>query len=742
MVKKSIKGNILLLLVLGAIFLGIVASLNFLISYRAFERAIGRLEKEASKIITEEQKRRLVSSVESCYSMVNFMQNQELEEAKRVVKTYTDTLSSILYKVYWESIKRKSEEEVKKDLVAFINSFRYEPNGYFFAVDNRRILVACAQKEFIGKKVESLPSIPRSIAERLIKRAEEGGGFVTYRWKKPGAKKLELKVSYVTKLHILNWYLGTGIYLSDIRKRLEKSALSVIKNSFHNIWIFDLKNRRFLIKPYSPIYNLIIKMDGKLLEAKEGTFINQKNVMSYVKPFEPWEWVIGSSTLTGQFEKLLKKAHVFSKEEAKHTFYMAVGMTLFAVFIMYLLVYIFGARSMIEDLKKIRDGMEKLIITRLSRVDPCFSEEKVVDLKREDEIGEIANLLNTIVERTFYLRCFKATIEEDNDPEVIYERIKNIMMERVGAEKVVVMEPEDSKVKVASASDTETLKEYKNLVHSRDECRAFKTGKTVFSTPSMRQCPNYRDDEIAVCIPLNTGDKVLGVVKLLFPVDTDPLVLREKIDEATVFVNEATPVIEARMYEKHLKEFSLRDPLTGLYNRRYLEEYLEHIVDGVVRRRSLIGVLMADIDHFKRVNDTFGHAAGDMVLREVAGVIKESVRKSDLVVRYGGEEFLVLLVDAKEGFSEEVAEKIRKRVEKLQIHSEGGKPIKVTITIGISEFPRDTDDIWEAIRFADAALYKGKEEGRNRCSRYKPEKTEEGGSHGDKGGSAGDTGGV
>jgi len=129
---------------------------------------------------------------------------------------------------------------------------------------------------------------------------------------------------------------------------------------------------------------------------------------------------------------------------------------------------------------------------------------------------------------------------------------------------------------------------------------------------------------------------------------------------------------------------------------------------------------MVDVDYFKEVNDTYGHDMGDKVLKEVAKILTKTVRESDLVIRFGGEEFLVLLMDVQSGKSEDVAEKIRRAVESHTIES-FGVVLRKTVSIGVSEFPEDSEKIWQCLKYADVALYKAKEMGRNRVVRFRPE---------------------
>lgn len=126
---------------------------------------------------------------------------------------------------------------------------------------------------------------------------------------------------------------------------------------------------------------------------------------------------------------------------------------------------------------------------------------------------------------------------------------------------------------------------------------------------------------------------------------------------------------------------------------------------------------MCDLDYFKQVNDVYGHNIGDAVLKETALVIKKNVRDSDLVIRFGGEEFLVLLIDINEGDAVQVAEKIRTNVQETKIKVPDGT-LKKTISLGVSEFPVDTESFWQSIKYADVALYKAKETGRNKYIRF------------------------
>ncbi|TMH97602.1 MAG: diguanylate cyclase [Betaproteobacteria bacterium] len=162
-----------------------------------------------------------------------------------------------------------------------------------------------------------------------------------------------------------------------------------------------------------------------------------------------------------------------------------------------------------------------------------------------------------------------------------------------------------------------------------------------------------------------------------------------------------------------LHDRAVRDALTGLYNRGYLEESLDREESRARRGNQSLGVMMIDIDHFKRCNDTFGHAAGDTVLRAVAQHMLSLARGEDILCRYGGEEFALVMAHASPGTMLERAEKICLGVQNLEIESDGRRVGPVTLSVGIAIFPDHGDSGQAVLQAADAALYRAKAAGRN-----------------------------
>ncbi len=168
---------------------------------------------------------------------------------------------------------------------------------------------------------------------------------------------------------------------------------------------------------------------------------------------------------------------------------------------------------------------------------------------------------------------------------------------------------------------------------------------------------------------------------------------------------------------EELKTASRVDGLTGLYNRRYWQERFDEMHKLCVRREKPSTALMLDIDHFKRINDTYGHQAGDKVIKMLAALIKRCVRETDLAGRYGGEEFAIILNDSSVEDAKIVAERIRQLAQRLVVEHEG-ESISFTVSLGLAQFSPDFKGAMAWLECADQALYEAKENGRNQYRIY------------------------
>ncbi len=356
----------------------------------------------------------------------------------------------------------------------------------------------------------------------------------------------------------------------------------------------------------------------------------------------------------------------------------------------------------------------------------------IFEYPAQDEIGKLITKLNEIIKNFRTLSLFKHTIENDETADLVYERLGYYLQHILNIDLVIIYEVSNSQNTMRPVYvSREDLDYPSEKLFDANKCRAKRTGQIVTSLefPDICKLFPFKDEYDYYCIPMMYGGQCIGIIEIHIPKSKsleEKNELKRKLRKVRAFIKEAVPVIEAKRYAQSLKEQSFKDALTGLYNRHYLEATLDNLTAQILRRETTLGVLMCDLDYFKSVNDRYGHDAGDVVLRETAKLLASNVRKSDIVVRFGGEEFLILLVDVKEGESVKIAEKLRKVIETNEFKLPQGGIIKKTISIGVAEFSVDSSGIWEVIKYADVALYKAKELGRNRVVRFKKEFWKEG----------------
>lgn len=392
---------------------------------------------------------------------------------------------------------------------------------------------------------------------------------------------------------------------------------------------------------------------------------------------------------------------------------LVIASVLTVATVLYIMIIVIPLRNILEKIKSIAKGEGDLA--------------QRIEVKSNDEVGQLAHQLNTVVENIFNLNTFKAVIEEEESTTEVNQRLANLLRERYRMENLFIYELTGNKnnMSVAYASDYKDVCS-PEILDDSNFCRAKRTGHPISSLEFPKICKLFPHGDRMEhhCIPMIANGRVVGVVQFLHDKENpaeSPRLFENRVHRATRYIKEATPVIEAKRFASALQETTLRDPMTDLYNRRFLESYTDTLVASTIRRKTKVGILMCDMDFFKEVNDTYGHETGDIVLIKTAEVLKSCVRASDMVIRYGGEEFIVLLIDVKtKDDAVELAEKIRKTMEGTTINVPDGT-LKKTMSIGVSEFPDDTDAFWEAIKYADVALYQAKDSGRNRVVSFSPE---------------------
>jgi diguanylate cyclase (GGDEF)-like protein len=224
--------------------------------------------------------------------------------------------------------------------------------------------------------------------------------------------------------------------------------------------------------------------------------------------------------------------------------------------------------------------------------------------------------------------------------------------------------------------------------------------------------PRYLDLRVT---PLYDKDQRLNGRLMVFRDVTE----RKQDEKRLLYANERLQrqLIEIGLLQSKLREQAIRDPLTNLFNRRYLEETLDRELARARREAYPVCLIMVDLDHFKRTNDTYGHDAGDQVLRALANTLSEQSRRGDFACRYGGEEFVIVMPNITKHTAYERAKKLRRRLNALTIPYECHQ-LTTTISMGIAVFPHNGESRKELLRAADQAMYAAKQAGRDHILTY------------------------
>lgn len=256
----------------------------------------------------------------------------------------------------------------------------------------------------------------------------------------------------------------------------------------------------------------------------------------------------------------------------------------------------------------------------------------------------------------------------------------------------------------------------------QEDCWALRQGKphTVHGPDDGLLCRHLSQMPPAgyICAPMTAHGEVLGLLHLQYTpqqeVNNDHQAFCEMQQRLanTLAENLALALSSFRLREA-LRAQSVRDPLTQLFNRRYMMESFEQSLCRARRSQSEIGVLVLDVDYFKRLNDTYGHQAGDAVLQELSSYLRSCVRAEDIVCRHGGEEFMFVVPDAPAEIVRQRAESICTGVRELSVNFNGQQLPAVTLSIGVAVYPHDGETVDTLLKVADQRLYEAKAAGRD-----------------------------
>lgn len=258
-----------------------------------------------------------------------------------------------------------------------------------------------------------------------------------------------------------------------------------------------------------------------------------------------------------------------------------------------------------------------------------------------------------------------------------------------------------------------------------EACCGLRLGRGRWRLPeaSAIHCTHFSGPgaERYLCQPVAAHGNTLGVLYVQCVTDDEMAVVQRHMDGLRQLVQLTGMAIASLNLRAKLENQSIRDSLTGLFNRHFMHISLERELARAARRRQSLAVFMLDLDHFKKFNDTYGHAAGDMALQAVAEIFKANVRTEDVICRYGGEEFTILLPDLNLPLATDRADSIRRAVEAVRVPVDGKVIGEFSVSIGVAVYPTDGEQGDLLLRHADLALYRAKRQGRNRVEQYSKE---------------------
>ncbi len=353
-----------------------------------------------------------------------------------------------------------------------------------------------------------------------------------------------------------------------------------------------------------------------------------------------------------------------------------------------------------------------------------------VPVERDDEVGRLAGAFNTMADRLERRSREQALLREMGDLlhscrtlgeafEVAPRLVKRLFP---GGGAVFLLSADRTVLEPAAAWGTTSAPAAAGTLLTPGDCWALRRGRTHVSraegaAPACTHPPGCSGGATA-CIPLTAQGETMGILTLSSG-EHEADFGRESGTESPHGLAEivaerlALAVANLRLQET-LRDRSVRDPLTGLFNRRYMEETLQREIHRASRMEGDLSLVMIDVDHFKTTNDRFGHEAGDTLLRELGGWLASHLRQGDVACRYGGEEFVLILPEASLDGTRARAERLREAVKLLRVRHRGQVLDPVTLSLGLAVHPQHGSTGEELLRAADAALYRAKAEGRDR----------------------------
>ncbi len=360
----------------------------------------------------------------------------------------------------------------------------------------------------------------------------------------------------------------------------------------------------------------------------------------------------------------------------------------------------------------INEHMNKLQSTMVSiedKIDIFLTAHKT-DVN-DDPLLDVQNTVTRLAD----IYKFRKIIEHDENIQEVYKRFAEVVLQ--------------SKFHIENFNfiEADTTNKRTDIVYVNKEilcdpvtegCRADKTNVMVDSCQFKEVCDKFNGDKFYLCIPYSISNDLDFIVSIVLDTQEEHDRIRGLLPFIKDYVDTAKPEIVSKKLMQILEKNAQTDPLTNLFNRKYLEGYIDSNLYNGALKNIPCGLMMVDIDFFKLINDNYGHDIGDIAIKTISNTLMDVVGEKDVVIRFGGEEFIVVVVDCTEERLVQVAEDIRIAFSQQKIQA-GSETFSKTVSIGVSLFPNTTHDFWKYVKQSDIALYEAKHTGRNKVIKFK-----------------------
>ena len=361
----------------------------------------------------------------------------------------------------------------------------------------------------------------------------------------------------------------------------------------------------------------------------------------------------------------------------------------------------------------INEHMDKLqtnLNSMEDKIDVFLSEHR-----KENSVDPILDVENT-VSRLADIYKFRKTIEHDETIDEVYKRFATVLTEKFNLTDFNFIEADTTNKK------TEIVYVNKDILCDPETngCRSDRTNTLVDSCQFKTVCDKFHADKFYFCEPHSISNDLDFIVSIVSDTQEEHERIRSILPLIKDYVDTAKPEIVSKKLMQILERNAQTDPLTGLYNRKYLEKFIDtNLYQGKFKSKAC-GVMMVDIDFFKLINDNYGHDIGDIAIKTIANTLTDTVDENDVVIRFGGEEFIVIITDTTKERMIQIAEEIRIAFSQQKIQA-NNEEFSKTVSIGCALFENKQQNFWKYVKQSDIAMYEAKQTGRNKVVQYTAE---------------------